>query len=60
MVNGKNPCDVCNHTCNALPDYNCIFAVYARKYECTNYECFINYEGSCLLGAYENCGAWEG
>lgn len=54
-----NPCDVCKHPCDKLFDNNCIFDVYAQKYECTNYECFINYEGSCLLGAYENCGAWE-
>ena len=59
MVDGKNPCDVCKNPCNKLFDYNCIFDVYAQKYECTNYECFINYEGACLLGAYENCGAFE-
>lgn len=30
------------------------------KYLCTQHDCFVNYEGTCTLGFYENCGAWEG
>lgn len=60
MVDGKNPCDVCDRPCECLSGYDCIFDVYARKYECRNDECFMNYEGMCVVSAYENCGAWEG
>lgn len=54
---GKNPCDLCKrHDCDA----DCALYRYASKFECTEYNCFINYEGSCTLGIYENCGAWKG
>lgn len=52
-----NPCDLCKHRNDCTDD--CALDVYARKYSCTQYDCFINYEGSCALGFYENCGAWE-
>lgn len=51
-----NPCDLCKKKeCE-----DCVFDVYAREIECVQYGCFINYEGSCLLGLYERCGAWKG
>lgn len=53
---GKNPCDLCKREfCDAV----CSLYRYSKKFQCTEYDCFINYEGSCLLGLYENCGAWK-
>lgn len=54
---GKNPCDLCKREfCDAV----CSLYRYSKKFQCTEYDCFINYEGSCLIGLYENCGAWKG
>lgn len=55
----KNPCDLCKKQDLCRLDY-CALSVYSRKCECTQYQCFLNYEGSCMIGLYENCGAWEG
>ena len=62
MAEYTNPCDLCKKRdiCDDDIDNRCVLDVYARKYNCTQYDCFINYEGSCSLGFYENCGAWEG
>lgn len=60
MNETKNPCDVCNRPCDLLSGFDCIFDVYAKKYECGNYDCFLNHEGKCDVSAYERCGAWEG
>lgn len=54
-MDGKNPCDLCKRDdCD-----ECSLRVFALKYECTTYECMLNYEGMCLIGFYEKCGAWE-
>lgn len=54
---GKNPCDLCKHEgCDA----DCALYRYSQKFQCAEYDCFINYEGSCVLGLYERCGAWKG
>lgn len=50
----RNPCDLCNKKCE-----DCALDVYTRNNYCEQYDCFINYEGSCLLSLYENCGAWK-
>lgn len=62
MAEYINPCDLCQNRdiCADDTDNRCVLAVYARKNNCTQYDCFINYDGSCSLGFYENCGAWEG
>ena len=57
MVIKRNPCDLCKHTREC---YECVLCKTALQYECLNDECFLNYEGNCLCGFYENCGAWEG
>ena len=55
----KNPCDLCeqNGTCS---DGTCALSVSAQKSECVQYDCFLNNDGSCILGLFENCGAWKG
>lgn len=53
-MNGRNPCDVCDG-CKE----DCIFLVHTMEFQCTNYACFLNHEGDCLVSAFDNCGAWE-
>lgn len=54
-MNGVNPCDVCkNQDC-----WNCCFNSVTDEYECTNYNCFLNHEGDCLISVFEKCGAWR-
>lgn len=53
----KNPCDLCEKGGKCE---DCLFDVYATEIDCVQYDCFINYEGTCLLSLYENCGAWKG
>lgn len=60
MTERKNPCDVCDRPCEVLCGLDCIFDVYAQKFECRNCDCFLNNEGMCAVSAYERCGAWEG
>ena len=57
MANEKHPCDLCKK--DRIECYQCSLSVYPRKYECDNDDCFLNHDGSCLLGFYEECGAWE-
>lgn len=58
MANKKHPCDLCKKDRDEC--YECVLSNFAKQYECNNDECFVNYEGHCTLGFYENCGAWEG
>ena len=52
----NNPCDVCKkEECD-----DCVLKTFPRHNICGNRDCFLNYEGSCVLTLYENCGAWEG
>ena len=51
----RNPCDLCKRT---MECYECACHSFAHQYECQKDDCFLNYDGSCLLGFYENCGAW--
>lgn len=32
----------------------------ARHVKAKQLGCFLNYEGSCMISLYDNCGAWEG
>lgn len=54
----RNPCDLCKKNGFCGEEF-CALAVRAARNECTQHLCFLNYEGSCLIGLYENCGAWE-
>lgn len=54
-MGSKHPCDICHRSeCE-----DCALIVCPTKHECCNYECFLNYEGSCSIGLYDECGAWE-
>ena len=63
-MNGENPCNICHADCRcALGGYTeydgtpCIFYLrYNRANVCEAYDCFVNYEGSCLLSLYDDCG----
>lgn len=57
-MSGRNPCDVCSGSCKIGDE--CVFNVYTSKYECWNYDCFLNYEGNCLVSVFDRCGAWKG
>ena len=52
----RNPCDLCKKDCFGE---ECALNVHAREYNCTQLQCFLNYDGSCMIGLYEHCGAWE-
>ena len=50
-----NPCDCCRlRKCG-----DCVLDGHDGG--CFNEKCFINFEDThtCLLGLYEDCGAWE-
>ena len=51
-----NPCDLCKQ--KGCPS-DCALHGYTKNHECTEYQCFLNYEGTCMVGLYERCGAWE-
>lgn len=50
-----NPCDCCERSSWASGCSNCILDEYETI--CSNGECFLNHEGSCLLGIAEKCKA---
>ena len=54
----RNPCDLCKRKCHDV-DFECAFDVFTGTYYCSEYKCFLNYEGSCMVGLYDRCGAWE-
>ena len=51
-----NPCDLCKREGIC---YDCALNGYTDYHNCTEYRCFLNYEGICMVGLYERCGAWE-
>lgn len=56
MTMEKNPCDLCKREgC----EYDCALHGDHKNFQCTEYDCFLNYEGNCLIGLYERCGAWK-
>lgn len=57
MISGEHPCNICKRT---MECYECACHSFARQYECNNDDCFLNYDGTCLLYFYENCGAYIG
>ena len=53
----EHPCNICKHggkcfeiDCPLRERYNHVFA-------CKQYDCFLNYEGTCKIGAYDRCGS---
>lgn len=55
---GMNPCDLCKRYRVDCEDC-ALDRLAATKFKCAEDKCFINDEGSCLLGLYERCGAWK-
>ena len=55
-MGNTHPCDLClRRDC-----YECFLNIYSSQYYCATYGCALNYDGNCLAGAYDYCGAWEG
>lgn len=49
----EHPCNICKH--DDCP-YDCVWNIfYTKKYECTEYNCFLNYESSCNGDFYDVC-----
>ena len=50
----RNPCELCEDTSE------CAECVLHRPGEIVTYcaadRCFLNYEGSCMIGIYDDCG----
>ena len=50
-----------NGVCHFELEIDCLLNSWSKKYyQCLTYECFLNYEGSCLISLYESCGACKG
>lgn len=55
--NKANPCDLCEIDCYGS---DCPMRSLSIKREyCAQYKCFLNYEGGCLVGLNDSCGAWK-
>lgn len=54
-MNGVSPCSVCGKS----SCWECVLNGMTKENECTNYNCFLNYEGDCLISVFEKCGAWK-
>ena len=51
-MKGDNPCNICSQKiCEG-----CILQRFNRKSTCKAYYCMLNYEGSCLVDLYDDCG----
>ena len=54
----RNPCDVCSNISIEKCSF-CSFGHYTSEYQCCNWDCFLNYEGDCIVSVFDNCGAWK-
>lgn len=52
----ENPCDLCSREMDC---FDCALGGYTAEYICCTSNCFLNYEGNCVLGLYVRCGAWK-
>ena len=55
----RNPCDLCKQKKCPDVDSECAFYEFTKEYHCSEFQCFLNYEGICLENLYDRCGAWE-
>ena len=59
----RNPCDLCKRKkCFDVDDdsdFACALGGFTSNYHCSEYQCFLNYEGKCMVSLYDRCGAWE-
>lgn len=61
-MNGEHPCNICtNKLCEEPENYgDCVWErVYSTSFSCNNYDCMLNYEGSCIGSFYGRCGCQE-
>jgi len=59
-MSGENPCNICRNKDNC-GDTDCVLnRIWSKELYCKAYECFLNYEGSCLLSLYDDCGCRKG
>lgn len=54
-MEGKNPCDVCERKNFASGCSGCVLDTHDAT--CNNYDCFLQYEDSCLLWFGKSCKA---
>lgn len=53
----RHPCDICGYKDKCF-DIRCnLHQIYNRVNVCQQYDCFLNYEGSCKISVYDKCGA---
>lgn len=58
-MNGEHPCNICeNKNCEEFnSDEECVWKnFWSESYKCLNYDCMLNYEGSCNGSFYGRCG----
>lgn len=58
-MNGEHPCNICtNRIFEEIETYgDCVWQhVYSKTFSCENYDCMLNYEGSCNGSFYGRCG----
>lgn len=53
----EHPCNICKHKLECFEIECPLDHTYNKAYECHQYDCFLNREGSCLINIYDNCGA---
>lgn len=52
-----NPCNICQNRTKDCMESDCRLSTFLLNSNCTNYDCMLNYEDSCIIGIAEKCGA---
>lgn len=52
----QNPCNCCVNHDRCDLNNNCVFGGLGDSY-CTNSDCMLHYEDSCLVGLADKCGS---
>lgn len=53
----EHPCNICRHADKCFEISCPLRDRYNHVYVCQQYDCFLNYEGSCKIGFYDKCGS---
>ena len=53
----EHPCNVCRHGDKCFEIRCSLRQRYNQVTTCQQYDCFLNYEGACKIGAYDKCGS---
>ena len=56
-MHDEHPCNLCKHGDKCFEIGCPLQDRYNHVYECTQYDCFLNYEGACKIGVYDKCGS---